>query len=176
MAVIRRFGRTGGGGRIPYVSAATMLQTSGRDEVHAYTELVDVLLQSGSDPIADIHELWRRLVFNFLICNTDDHLRNMGLLYDARRRGWRLAPAFDLNPMPGCAGPPLWSAPSAPRPGRCAPNYHSTGLIDLPGDCFGARFIGLDALADQGRRPRDSHSFPASRQLARFIVGWLIVS
>ncbi|MCH9827247.1 MAG: type II toxin-antitoxin system HipA family toxin [Gammaproteobacteria bacterium] len=101
VAVIRRFDRTGGGGRIPYVSAATMLQTGGRDEVHAYTELVDVLLQTGSDPIADIHELWRRLVFNFLICNTDDHLRNTGLLYDARRRGWRLAPAFDLNPMPG---------------------------------------------------------------------------
>lgn len=101
VAVIRRFDRTSGRGRIPYVSAATMLQTSGRDEVHAYTELVDVLLQVGSDPIADIHELWRRLVFNFLICNTDDHLRNTGLLYDARRRGWRLAPAFDLNPMPG---------------------------------------------------------------------------
>ena len=101
VAVIRRFDRTGGGGRIPYVSVATMLQTSGRDEDHAYTELVDILLQSGSDPIADIHELWRRLVFNFLICNTDDHLRNTGLLYDARRRGWRLAPAFDLNPMPG---------------------------------------------------------------------------
>jgi len=101
VAMIRRFDRTAGGGRIPYTSAATMLQTSGRDEVHAYTELVDVLLQAGSDPIADIHELWRRLVFNFLICNTDDHLRNTGLLYDARRRGWRLAPAFDLNPMPG---------------------------------------------------------------------------
>jgi len=101
VAVIRRFDRTSGGGRIPYVSAATMLQTSGRDETHAYTELVDVLLQVGSDPIPDIHELWRRLAFNFLICNTDDHLRNTGLLYDARRRGWRLAPAFDLNPMPG---------------------------------------------------------------------------
>ncbi|TDX29831.1 serine/threonine-protein kinase HipA [Modicisalibacter xianhensis] len=101
VAVIRRFDRTGGGGRIPYVSAATMLQTSGREDDHAYTELVDILLQSGSDPIADIHELWRRLVFNFLICNTDDHLRNTGLLYDARRHGWRLAPAFDLNPMPG---------------------------------------------------------------------------
>ncbi|MFJ1252274.1 HipA domain-containing protein [Cupriavidus sp. CuC1] len=45
--------------------------------------------------------MWRRLVFNFLICNTDDHLRNTGLLYDARGKGWRLAPAFDLNPMPG---------------------------------------------------------------------------
>jgi len=101
IAIIRRFDRTGDGGRIPYVSAATMLQSDGRDDTHAYTELVDVLLREGANPIVDIHELWRRLVFNFLICNTDDHLRNTGFLYDARNHGWRLSPAFDLNPMPG---------------------------------------------------------------------------
>lgn len=101
VAIIRRFDRVADGGRIPYMSAATMLQSDGRGATHAYTELVDVLLREGADPIADIHELWRRLVFNFLICNTDDHLRNTGFLYDARHRGWRLAPAFDLNPMPG---------------------------------------------------------------------------
>ena len=101
VAIIRRFDRTDEGGRIPYMSAATMLQSDGRDSTHAYSELVDALLQEGADPIADIHELWRRLVFNFLICNTDDHLRNTGLLYDVRHHGWRLSPAFDLNPMPG---------------------------------------------------------------------------
>ena len=101
VAIIRRFDRADDGGRIPYVSAATMLQSDGRDTVHAYTELVDALLQQGANPIVDIHELWRRLVFNFLICNTDDHLRNTGFLYDVRNHGWRLSPAFDLNPMPG---------------------------------------------------------------------------
>lgn len=101
VAVIRRFDRTANGARIPYMSAATMLLVDGREEEHAYTELVNVLLKEGSRAIADIQELWRRLVFNFLICNTDDHLRNTGLLYDARGKGWRLAPAFDLNPMPG---------------------------------------------------------------------------
>ncbi|ALM85821.1 type II toxin-antitoxin system HipA family toxin [Bordetella sp. N] len=101
VAIIRRFDRTVDGNRIPYVSAATMLQSDGRDTEHAYTELVDVLLQQGATPIADIHQLWRRMVFNFLICNTDDHLRNTGFLYDARNLGWRLSPAFDLNPMPG---------------------------------------------------------------------------
>ncbi|MDT8398213.1 MAG: type II toxin-antitoxin system HipA family toxin [Pseudomonadales bacterium] len=101
VALIRRFDRTADGSRIPYMSAATMLQVSGRDGLHAYTELVDALLQDGADPIADIRELWRRLVFNFLICNTDDHLRNTAFLYDARNHGWCLAPAFDLNPMPG---------------------------------------------------------------------------
>ncbi|ARP79777.1 serine kinase HipA [Bordetella genomosp. 8] len=101
VAIIRRFDRTTQGGRIPYVSAATMLQSDGRDMVHAYTELADVLLQEGAAPTIDMHQLWRRLVFNFLICNTDDHLRNTGFLYDARNHGWRLSPAFDLNPMPG---------------------------------------------------------------------------
>jgi len=43
--------------------------------------------------------LWRRLVFNILISNTDDHLRNHGFLYQGRE-GWRLSPAYDLNPMP----------------------------------------------------------------------------
>ena len=43
--------------------------------------------------------LWRRLVFNILISNTDDHLRNHGFLY-AGQAGWRLSPAYDLNPVP----------------------------------------------------------------------------
>jgi serine/threonine-protein kinase HipA len=44
-------------------------------------------------------QLWRRLVFNFLITNIDDHLQNMGFLY-ADNNQWRLAPCFDLNPFP----------------------------------------------------------------------------
>jgi serine/threonine-protein kinase HipA len=43
--------------------------------------------------------LWRRLVFNILISNTDDHLRNQGFLY-AGQEGWRLSPAYDLNAVP----------------------------------------------------------------------------
>jgi serine/threonine-protein kinase HipA len=48
----------------------------------------------------DARELWRRLVFNLLITNTDDHLQNLGFLYDGSGF-WRIAPAFDVNPMPG---------------------------------------------------------------------------
>lgn len=44
-------------------------------------------------------QLWRRLVFNILISNTDDHLRNHGFLYEGQD-GWRLSPAYDLNPVP----------------------------------------------------------------------------
>ena len=46
-----------------------------------------------------MHMLWRRIVFSVLISNTDDHLRNHGFLYDGTN-GWRLAPAYDLNPVP----------------------------------------------------------------------------
>jgi serine/threonine-protein kinase HipA len=48
---------------------------------------------------ANIHQLFRRMVFNILISNTDDHLRNHGFLYDGRE-GWELSPAYDLNPIP----------------------------------------------------------------------------
>lgn len=43
--------------------------------------------------------VWRRVVFSVLISNTDDHLRNHGFLYEGQD-GWRLAPAYDLNPVP----------------------------------------------------------------------------
>lgn len=99
VALIERFDRTDDGRRIPYLSAASMLQAS-REEEHAYTEIVDVMQQRGARPLDDARQLWRRLVFNLLITNTDDHLQNLGFLYDGDRR-WRLAPAFDVNPMPG---------------------------------------------------------------------------
>ena len=53
----------------------------------------------GAAPKQDIQALWRRIVFNILISNTDDHLRNHGFLYE-NSAGWRLAPAYDLNPVP----------------------------------------------------------------------------
>lgn len=46
-----------------------------------------------------MHMLWRRIVFSVLISNTDDHLRNHGFLYTGTD-GWRLAPGYDINPVP----------------------------------------------------------------------------
>lgn len=99
VALIKRFDRTDGDARIPYLSAASMLQAS-REETRAYSELVDVIRQRSPQPDADARELWRRLVFNLLITNTDDHLQNHGFLYAGNKK-WQLAPAFDVNPMPG---------------------------------------------------------------------------
>ena len=84
--------------RIPFLSAMSML--GARDhETHSYLEIADALRRFGANPDADSKQLWRRIVFNVLVSNTDDHLRNHGFLY-VGGQGWQLAPAYDLNPVP----------------------------------------------------------------------------
>ncbi len=95
--LVRRFDRDGAR-RVPFLSAMSML--GARDnETRSYLEIVDALRRHGAAPREDMEALWRRLVFNILISNTDDHLRNHGFLYGGRD-GWRLSPAYDLNPVP----------------------------------------------------------------------------
>ena len=98
VAVISRFDRTAEQGRIAYLSAASLLQAT-RNEEHSYTEVVDAMRMVCAETKADARQLWRRLVFNHLITNVDDHLHNLGFLY-AGKGLWRLAPAFDINPFP----------------------------------------------------------------------------
>jgi len=95
--LLRRFDRDGTR-RIPFLSAMSMLG-SRDNETRSYMEIVDALRQHGAAPKADMEALWRRLVFNILVSNTDDHLRNHGFLYEGQA-GWRLSPAYDLNPVP----------------------------------------------------------------------------
>lgn len=95
--LLRRFDRDGAR-RIPFLSAMSMLG-SRDNETRSYMEIVDALRQHGAAPREDMEALWRRLAFNILISNTDDHLRNHGFLYSGRD-GWRLSPAYDLNPVP----------------------------------------------------------------------------
>jgi serine/threonine-protein kinase HipA len=95
--LLRRFDREQGM-RVPFVSAMSMLDAQD-NEARSYLEFVDVLRQHGAAPKEDMQALWRRIVFNVLISNTDDHLRNHGFLW-AGPAGWRLSPAYDLNPVP----------------------------------------------------------------------------
>ncbi len=95
--LLRRFDREHGM-RVPFVSAMSMLDA--RDnEARSYLEFVDILRQQGAAPKEDMHAVWRRIVFSIMISNTDDHLRNHGFLW-AGPAGWRLSPAYDLNPVP----------------------------------------------------------------------------
>jgi serine/threonine-protein kinase HipA len=64
-----------------------------------YPEIVDALTQHGAAAKTDAHALYRRVVFNVLISNVDDHLRNHGFLW-RDKAGWALSPAYDLNPVP----------------------------------------------------------------------------
>jgi serine/threonine-protein kinase HipA len=94
--IVQRFDREGNR-RIPYMSALTALGAKDGD-VRSYLELAETLRRIAAAPRKELAQLWRRLVFNILSSNTDDHLRNHGFLHG--EGGWRLAPAFDLNPMP----------------------------------------------------------------------------
>lgn len=84
--------------RVGYISALTLVQ--GRDgDAFDYTEVAETLQEEGSRTSSDLRQLWRRIAFSIAIHNTDDHLRNHGLLRDGAS-GWRLSPAFDINPNP----------------------------------------------------------------------------
>jgi serine/threonine-protein kinase HipA len=95
--LLRRFDRAQES-RLPFLSAMSMLDA--RDnEARSYLEFVDILRRHGAAPKEDMRALWRRIVFSILISNTDDHLRNHGFLWTGPA-GWRLSPAYDLNPVP----------------------------------------------------------------------------
>lgn len=84
--------------RIPFLSALSMIGAKDNEQ-HSYLEIVDALKQYGASPSQDISDLWKRIIFNILISNTDDHLRNHGFLYE-KYKGWRLSPLYDVNPTP----------------------------------------------------------------------------
>lgn len=94
--VARRFDRTETGRRRAFVSAMTLTQRVDGEAGASYLELVDLLQSRGANTQADCAELFRRVVFNILIHNTDDHLRNHGFFIGAH--GISLSPAYDINP------------------------------------------------------------------------------
>jgi serine/threonine-protein kinase HipA len=95
--LLPRFDRDGDS-RVPFVSAMSAMDAVDQ-EPRSYLEIAEALRRFGASTRDDLRELWRRIAFNVLISNTDDHSRNHGLLY-AGAGGWRLSPAYDLNPVP----------------------------------------------------------------------------
>ncbi len=85
--------------RIHFASAMTMTgnnEENIKDKRPSYLEIAEFIQFSGINITENLHQLWRRIVFNIAVSNTDDHLRNHGfLLTDA---GWELSPAYDINP------------------------------------------------------------------------------
>lgn len=104
--MVRRFDRTDTGQRLHFASAMTMTRHQDGDDAStgvSYLELADFLIRHGSQTNADLRELWSRIVFNILVSNTDDHLRNHGFIL-VPGKGWRLSEAYDINPVPWSDG------------------------------------------------------------------------
>jgi serine/threonine-protein kinase HipA len=103
--LVQRFDRTTEG-RLHFASAMTL--TGHRDGEDAstgasYLEIARVLIEHGCRAADDLRELWTRIVFNMLVSNTDDHLRNHGFIL-VPGKGWRLSAAYDMNPVPDSHG------------------------------------------------------------------------
>lgn len=94
----KRFDRNEKGERVHFASAMTLLgHKDGEDSAGAsYLELAEFITRYGAAVDKDLEELWRRIVFNICVKNTDDHLRNHGFLLT--ENGWVLSPAYDINP------------------------------------------------------------------------------
>ncbi len=112
-----RFDREGGA-RIPFLSALSMLQLKDGDR-SSYPEIMDELTRMGAGAKSDSIELFRRMVFNILISNVDDHLRNHGFLFQGKA-GWVLSPAYDLNPTPQDIKPRVLTTLISPEDGTCS--------------------------------------------------------
>jgi len=98
----QRFDRTPAGQRHHFASAMTLLGYSDGASAAtgvSYLEVAEFIMRHGAAPEDDLAELWRRIVFNICVSNTDDHLRNHGFIL-AAKEGWRLSPAYDMNPNP----------------------------------------------------------------------------
>lgn len=101
----KRFDRNSAGKRKHFASAMTLLQrTDGNDASNgvSYLEIVEFIMQQGAEPGADLLQLWRRIIFNICVSNTDDHLRNHGFIFSPLK-GWVLSPTYetyDMNPIP----------------------------------------------------------------------------
>ncbi|MGQ5525019.1 type II toxin-antitoxin system HipA family toxin [Chitinimonas sp. PSY-7] len=93
---VRRFDRKGGSRRM-YASAMTLLEKKDGEEA-SYLDIAEFIINHGASGHigSDLEQLYRRVIFNIFIRNTDDHLRNHGFVRAAD--GWRLSDAFDMNP------------------------------------------------------------------------------
>lgn len=97
--ISRRFDRNEIGKRIHFASAMTMLGLHDGDNAstgYGYPDIVDFIIRYGAESQETVEELFRRVAFNICVGNSDDHFRNHGFLLS--RQGWKLAPAYDINP------------------------------------------------------------------------------
>lgn len=96
--LVERFDRAVDHSRIHFCSARTLLMAQGLNAAEAaYADLADTVRRWSHSPKPDAQKIYRRMLFNILIENTDDHEKNHGFLWQAKQ--WNLAPAYDIQPQ-----------------------------------------------------------------------------
>lgn len=127
---VKRFDRTDSS-RVMFASAMTLLERKDGEPGGSYLDLVEFIEDQGAQNHidSDLEQLFRRVVFNVLVGNRDDHLRNHGFIRAAT--GWRLSPAYDMNPNPNKASHALTldgniAEPSVKAAVTCADMYRLT--------------------------------------------------
>ncbi len=147
--LLRRFDRHGER-RVPFLSAMAMIGAADGESDHSYLELADAIRRHGVRVDENLRELWRRMVFNVLVSNTDDHLRNHG--FCRAGGGWVLSPAYDLNPVPV----------------DVKPRVHALSLDDLSPEASLERVIGVASYF--GLEPTEVRRIVAD--VASAVGGW----
>ena len=162
--LVERFDRAGER-RVGYMSAMTLLGASD-GEAHDYVEIAEALAELSADPGIDLGELFRRIALSVIVHNTDDHLRNHGLL--RVRAGWRLSPVFDVNPNPHLSASRVTSIGGADDPAN-----EWAALREVSG-IFGLTRGEADSVIDRVRQAvapwrsvARQHGVPAT-EIARF--------
>jgi serine/threonine-protein kinase HipA len=102
--LIKRFDRDESSSRLHFASAMTLLSKLDGDGAKTGVSYLDIakVVMAGANPEADLHQVWKRIVFNISVSNVDDHLRNHGFILTPQ--GWTLSPAYDMNPVPHAKG------------------------------------------------------------------------
>lgn len=98
--LIKRFDRLGSK-RVHFASAMTLLvkkDGASAADGSSYLDIAAFIKSYGAQPKKDLIELWKRIVFNMVVTNTDDHLRNHAFILTDK--GWILSPLYDVNPVP----------------------------------------------------------------------------
>lgn len=139
--LVERFDRRGDT-RVGYLSAMSLVQGHDGDQLD-YLDVAEAMATVSASPAADLEDLFVRVLFGAVIGNSDDHLRNHGFL--RVQNGWRLSPAFDLNPNP-------YLSPHQTSIGGAATAEESIAALRTCSADFGLSRTRADAIMQTLRR------------------------
>lgn len=151
--LVRRFDREktkDGYRRARMISGLTLLRTEDTHQHRdrwSYVRMAEELRRISHDPVRDATELFRRMCFNALISNTDDHPRNHAVI--AREQEWKLSPAYDLTPSTPVSIERRDLAMECGDLGRYA---HADNLLSQSARFYLQRDAAIDALTDMERQ------------------------